>query len=101
MFLQNGFKKCRSSRSQMFIKIGVLYKFLDIHKKIYVLKSLFNTVRGLKACNFNKKDTPTQVFSCEYHKIFKNSFFMEHLQWLLLNIFEEFLVQTRFVQKNL
>ena len=63
----------------------------DIHKKISVLKSLFNTVRGLKACNFNKKDTSTQLFSCEYHKIFTNYIFMEHLRWLLLNMVEEFL----------
>ena len=27
-----------------------------------------------------KKETPTQVFSCEYCKIFKNSYFKEHLQ---------------------
>ena len=55
-------------------------------------KSLFNAVRDLKTCNFNKKETPTtQVFSCEYHKIFKNSFFMEDLQALLLNMVEEFL----------
>ena len=25
-----------------------------------------------------------QVFSCEFYKIFKNSFFIEHLWWLLL-----------------
>ena len=30
-----------------------------------------------------KKETPTQVFSCGYHKMFKNSFFIKHLQWLL------------------
>ena len=64
------------------------YKFPDIHQKISVLKSHFNTVR---ACNFNKKETPTQVFSCEYHKIFKNSCFIEHPRWLLLNMVEEFL----------
>ena len=23
------------------------------------------------------------MFSCEYYKIFKNSFFIEHLRWLL------------------
>ena len=34
------------------------YKFPDIHKKISVLKSLVNTVRSLKACNFSKKETP-------------------------------------------
>ena len=45
MFLQNTFKKCRSSRSQMLFRIGV------------------------------KKETPTQVYSTEYRKVFKNSFF--------------------------
>ena len=81
------------------------YKFPDIHKKISVLKSLFNTVRDLKACNFDKKQTPTQVFSCEYHKIFKNSCFIEHPRWLLLNMVEEFLRISNssqiFVQKYL
>ena len=28
-----------------------------------------------------KKETPTQVFSCEN---FKNAFFKKHLRWLLL-----------------
>ena len=43
------------------------------------------------ACNFIKKETPTPVFSCEYHKMFEKCFFMEHLQWLLLRMVEEFL----------
>ena len=30
------------------------------------------------------KETPTQVFSCEILQIFKNTFFTEHLWWLLL-----------------
>ena len=66
------------------------YKFPDIHQKISVLTSFFNTVSGLKAHNFNEKETPTQMFSCEYHKIFKNSCFIEYLWWLLLNMVEEF-----------
>ena len=33
------------------------------------------------------KETSTQVFSREYYGIFKNSFFTEHLCWLLLNFF--------------
>ena len=37
-----------------------------------------------RACNFIKKDTPAQVFSCEYCEIFKNRFFIEHFWWLLL-----------------
>ena len=36
---------------------------------------------GLQLC---LKETPTQIFSCEISKIFKNNFFTEHLRWLLL-----------------
>ena len=35
----------------------------------------FNNVADMTACNFIKTETPTQVFSCEYCEIFKNSFF--------------------------
>ena len=31
-----------------------------------------------------KKETPGQVLSCEFCKIFKNTFSTEHLRWLLL-----------------
>ena len=30
-------------------------------------------------CNFIKKETMAQVFSCEFYEIFKNIFFTEHL----------------------
>ena len=30
------------------------------------------------ACNFIKKETPVQVFSCEFCEIFKNTYFVEH-----------------------
>ena len=29
----------------------------------------------IRACNFIKKETPTQSFSCEFSEIFKNNFF--------------------------
>ena len=45
----------------------------------------------LKACNFVKKETLTQVFSCECCEISKNIFFIEHVWWLLLVI--EYLCQ--------
>ena len=46
----------------------------------------FNKVAGLRpeACNFIKKETLAQVFSCEFCEIFKNPFFIEQLWWLLL-----------------
>ena len=33
----------------------------------------------------NHKESPTQVFSCEYCQILKNSFLTEFLRWLLLH----------------
>ena len=36
------------------------------------------------ACNFIKKYTPTQEFSCQFCESLKNTFFEEHLRWILL-----------------
>ena len=44
-------------------------------KKKPVLESLFNKFAGLNVCIFIKKETATQMLSCEYCEIFKNSFF--------------------------
>ena len=33
-----------------------------------------------EACNFIKKETLAQVFSCEFCEIFKNTFLTEHLR---------------------
>ena len=49
----------------------------------------FNKVVGLQASrpfNFIEKETLAQVFSCEFCEICKNTFFTEHLWWLLLDI---------------
>ena len=40
-----------------------------MHRKTPVSEFLF------KACNFIKKDTLAQVFSCEFWEILKNTFF--------------------------
>ena len=59
----------------------------EVHKNFYE-KVVLKNFAILKHLNFRPatllKETPTQVFSCEYCKIFKNSFFIEHLWWLLL-----------------
>ena len=34
---------------------------------------------GKHLCNFIKKETLAQVFSCEFREISKNTFFIEHL----------------------
>ena len=33
-----------------------------------------------EACNFIQKETSTQVFSCKFYQIFKNTFIIEHPQ---------------------
>ena len=73
----------RSSRPQLFIKIGVLKNFA-----IFTRKHLCWSLYLKKAFNFIK-ETPTQVFSCENCKIFKNSFFIEYLRWLLQNYYNK------------
>ena len=66
----------RSSRSQMFFKIGVLKNFVIFTRKHLSWQSLFIKVAVLTGCNFIKKETPTQVFSCKYCEILRNSFFI-------------------------
>ena len=52
----------------------VYLKIHKIHKKTPALGS------QTKACNFIKKGTLPQVFSCEFCEISKNTFFTEHLR---------------------
>ena len=81
-------EKRSNSRSQMLFKTGVLKSFaIQIHRKTPVLESLFNKVTGLKDCILIKKETPTAVFYCEYCKIFRNSFFIEHIFIILFRNF--------------
>ena len=71
--------KCRSSRSQMIFEIAVLKNFVVFTGK-HLCWSPFRPATLLK------KESPTQVFSCEYCEIFKNSFLIEQVRWLLLQM---------------
>ena len=42
--------------------------------------ALDSTQKQLEACNFIKKETLAQVFSCEFCEIYKNTFFTGHLR---------------------
>ena len=44
-----------------------------------MLESPFKRSADFKTCKFFK-ETPTQVFSCEYWLIFKNTYFDENLR---------------------
>ena len=39
-----------------------------------------------EACNYIKDENLARVFSCEFCKISKNTFFTEHLRWLFLSL---------------
>ena len=68
----------RSSHRNCTVK-KCYWKFEKFHKKIPVLEFIFNKVAGLRACNFNEKDS-NAGFSCKIFKNFKNNNLEEHLR---------------------
>ena len=63
----------RSSRTQMFFKIGALKSFANLKGK-HLCCSLFLKNLQAEGLQLHKKKTPMQVFSCEVCEIFKNIF---------------------------
>ena len=51
-----------------------------------MLESLFKNKVVAKVGKFIKKEAPIQIISCEFSKTFTNTFFMEHLSQLLLDL---------------
>ena len=49
-------------------------KFREFHRKIPVLKFLFNKVAGLKTCNFIKKRLQHRCFRVKFAKYLRTSF---------------------------
>ena len=62
----------RSSRPEKFCKKGVLRNFTKFTGKL-LCQSLFLLKLQAQACNFNKKETLAQVFSCGFCEISKNT----------------------------
>ena len=75
----------RSSCLDVFCKKGVLKK-LKTHSKLLRLKIFLNKVADLRPATLLKKRLreETQVYSCEFCEISKNTYLTEHLSWLLL-----------------
>ena len=64
--------KYRSSRPDVFCKKVVLRNFAKFTGK-HVYQSLF-LIKLPEACNFIKKETMAQMFSCEFCEISRNTF---------------------------
>ena len=56
-----------SSRPKVLFKKGVLENFAKFTAKHHCRSLFFNKLQA-QACNFIKKETPTQLFSCEFCK---------------------------------
>ena len=61
---------------EVFCKKRCSQKFRKIHMKTPLSESLFNVFCNPEACNFIRKETPTQVFFCEFGI---NTFSIKHL----------------------
>ena len=61
------FKTIQKQPSEVFRKKRCSLEFRNIHKKTLMFETLFNKA-------------PTQMFSCEYCEIFKNTYFEKHLR---------------------
>ena len=66
---------------EVFCKKGVLRNLAKFTRKHLCQSLFFNKVAGLRhqACNFIKKESLAQVFSSEFCKISKNTFFYKTL----------------------
>ena len=88
----------KSSRLEVFCKESVLKNFAIFTLEHLCWSRFLIKLQALKACNFIKKKTPTQLLSCDYCKFFKSTYFEEHLQtiaseFILLNQKESRLVK--------
>ena len=68
---------CQKQPSKFSIKKGVLKRFAKSTGKHLCQSLFFNKVAGLRPSTLLKKEALAQVFSCEFCKIFKNTFFTE------------------------
>ena len=85
----------RSSCSHTFNWIGVFKNFAKFTAKqlwwnLFLLKL---KASGLQLCS---KETPAQVFSCEFCEIFQHTFFTEYSGQLLLPV-EKFNLRTNYI----
>ena len=85
----------RSSRPDVLFKKVVLKGLSKFIGKHLCQSLFFNKVAGLRPATEIKKETLTQVFSCEFCQIFKYAFFKGHLRWLPLSILIHEVLQNR------
>ena len=81
------------------IKKGALKNFAIFTRKHLCQSPFFNKVEDA-ACNFIKKETLAQVFSCAFCEILKNIFFTEHL-WKTVSTWNKIKCQSSKHQRSI
>ena len=76
-------KQSKDNHLQMFFKTLNLKNFSKFTEKHLCCSLFLIKLQAFKPATSLKRDSDTDV-SCGYCKIFKYSFFIEHLRWLLL-----------------
>ena len=88
VFLNIFFKKICQARQCRVTPHCLYLDSKNSHQRCSVKKSVLRNFakfigkhlcQRLAACNFIKKGTVAQVFSCEFCEIFKNTYFTEHV----------------------
>ena len=70
--------KARLQRRCFFVKFQKFFN-LQLYWKWDSSTSVFlRVLRNFSTCHIIKNETPAQVFSCEFCKVFKNTYFAEH-----------------------
>ena len=72
--------KYRNSHRRCSVRKSVLRNFTKCTGKHLCQSLFFNKVAGLRPTTLLKKEILIQGFSCEFCKIFKSTFFTEHLR---------------------
>ena len=77
LFIVHDFIKYKSSHQRYSIKKGFSKVSQNCQKSTFA--RVFFSIK-LHNCNFIKKGTLAQVFSCKFCEIFKNTYIIEHLR---------------------
>ena len=68
-------KTLQTCKAESFLKIINGWELLTIDAKVPILDQTSLWALFYKSCNFIKRETQAQVFSCEFCEISKNVFF--------------------------
>ena len=82
-------KKSKSSHSQMFFEISSIKNFAIFTGKHLCWGLGLIKLHACRPATFLKRDSNTGV-SCGYCELYKNSFFIENLRWLLLTVLSQY-----------